>query len=212
MLLKIAWRNVWRNKSRSLIVISSIVVGVWALVAGTGFMNGFMVSYISDAINHNTSNIQIHNTEFSADKDIKFFESEFGGIMPLEILIDTKKEKGVMKLSTLKKMEKINETIETFPELSKPISVTNLVKYSKQAYYRGNPKYYQLPTSQEQSYIFAYTKKGEELFDAVEYLFNNHLSKDFQKDDVQLGHSYFLGDENGLEMRLDYEIKPIFKI
>ena len=93
-------------------------------------------------------------------KDIKFFEKEFGGIMPLEILIDTKKEKGVMKLSTLKKMEKLNEAIETFPELSKPISVTNIVKYSKQAYYKGNPKYYQLPTNQEQSYIFSYTKNS----------------------------------------------------
>ncbi|MDP2542371.1 transporter [Tenacibaculum discolor] len=94
-------------------------------------------------------------------KDIKFFEYEFGGIMPLEILIDTKREKGVMKLSTLKKMEKLNETIETFPELSKPISVTNLVKYSKQAYYNGNPKYYQLPTNQEKSYIFSYTKNSD---------------------------------------------------
>jgi predicted RND superfamily exporter protein len=93
-------------------------------------------------------------------KDIKFFEKEFGGIMPLEILIDTKKEKGVMKLSTLKKMDKINDEIETFPELSKPISVVNLVKYTKQAYYKGNPKYYQLPTNQEQSYIFSYTKNS----------------------------------------------------
>ena len=93
-------------------------------------------------------------------KDIKFFETEFGGIMPLEILIDTKKERGVLKLSTLKKMDKINEAIETFPELSKPLSVVNLVKYSKQAYYKGNPKYYQLPTNQEQSYIFAYTKNS----------------------------------------------------
>jgi len=93
-------------------------------------------------------------------KDIKFFEEEFGGIMPLEILIDTKKEKGVMKLSTLKRMEKLNEEIEDFPELSKPISITNIVKYSKQAYYNGNPKYYQLPTSQEQGYIFAYTKNS----------------------------------------------------
>ena len=93
-------------------------------------------------------------------KDIKFFEREFGGIMPLEILIDTKKEKGVMKLSTLKKMDKINEAIETFPELSKPLSVVNLVKYSKQAYYKGNPKYYQLPTNQEKSYIFSYTKNS----------------------------------------------------
>ncbi len=94
-------------------------------------------------------------------KDIKFFETEFGGIMPLEILIDTKREKGVMRLSTLKKMEKLNETIETFPELSKPISVTNLVKYSKQAYYKGNPKYYQLPTSQEKAHIFAFTKNSD---------------------------------------------------
>lgn len=93
--------------------------------------------------------------------DIKFFESEFGGIMPLEILIDTKREKGVMKLSTLKRMEKINEEIERFPELSKPVSVVNLVKYSKQAYYKGNPKYYQLPSNQEQSYIFAYTKNSD---------------------------------------------------
>ncbi|MDG2193723.1 MAG: MMPL family transporter [Polaribacter sp.] len=93
-------------------------------------------------------------------KDIKFFETEFGGIMPLEILIDTKKEKGVMKLATLKKMEKINEAIASFPELSKPVSVTNLVKYSKQAFYKGNPKYYQLPTSQEQAHIFSYTKNS----------------------------------------------------
>lgn len=93
-------------------------------------------------------------------KDIKFFEKEFGGIMPLEILIDTKKEKGVMKLSTLKKMEKINEAIASFPELSKPVSVINLVKYSKQAFYKGNPKYYQLPTSQEQAHIFSYTKNS----------------------------------------------------
>ena len=93
-------------------------------------------------------------------KDIKFFESEFGGIMPLEILIDTKKEKGVMKLSVLKKMDKLCEAISTFPELSKPISVVNLVKYSKQAYYNGNPKYYQLPSAQEQSYILSYTKNS----------------------------------------------------
>ncbi len=94
-------------------------------------------------------------------KDIKFFEKEFGGIMPLEILIDTKKDKGVLRLSTLKKMEKINEVIASFPELSKPVSVVNLVKYSKQAYYKGNPKYYQLPTSQEKSHIFAYTKNSD---------------------------------------------------
>ena len=94
-------------------------------------------------------------------KDIKFFEKEFGGIMPLEILIDTKKPKGVLKLSTLKRMSKIEEVIDEVPELSPMLSVLNLVKYSKQAFYNGNPKYYQLPTSQEKNFILRYTKNSK---------------------------------------------------
>lgn len=91
-------------------------------------------------------------------KDIKFFEEEFDGIMPLEILIDTKKKQGVMKLSTLKRMEELSTTIEEQPELSAPISIVNLVKYAKQAYFNGNPKYYQLPTSNERNFILPYAK------------------------------------------------------
>ncbi|WP_010230249.1 efflux RND transporter permease subunit [Gillisia marina] len=91
-------------------------------------------------------------------KDIEFFEEEFNGVMPLEILIDTKKPKGALKLSTLKKMENLENTINEVPELSSPLSVVRLAKYSKQAYYNGNPKYYQLPTSQEQNFIAPYLK------------------------------------------------------
>ena len=91
-------------------------------------------------------------------QDIVFFEKEFDGVMPLEIMIDTKRKKGVMKLSTLKRMEELETAIEEIPELSKPISIVNLVKYSKQAYYNGNPDYYELPTSQEQALILSYAK------------------------------------------------------
>ena len=94
-------------------------------------------------------------------KDILFFEEEFGGIMPLEILIDTKRKKGVMNLATLKRMNKLEEEIEEIPELSKPISILNMVRYSKQAFYNGNPKYYQLPTEQEKNFILAYTKNSD---------------------------------------------------
>jgi len=93
-------------------------------------------------------------------QDIRFFEEEFDGIMPLEIMIDTKRKQGVMKLATLKRMNKIEEFINETPEFSKPISVVGLVKYSKQAYYNGNPKYYQLPTSQENSFILSYAKNS----------------------------------------------------
>ncbi|WBL22608.1 efflux RND transporter permease subunit [Zunongwangia sp. HRR-M8] len=99
--------------------------------------------------------------EASFFKDVKFFEQEFDGIMPLEILIDTKRPKGVLKSSSLKRIEELENLIVEEPQLSKPLSITRLVKYSKQAYYNGNPKYYQLPTSQEQNFIIPYTKGME---------------------------------------------------
>ncbi|KAA1247474.1 RND family transporter [Aquimarina sp. RZ0] len=94
-------------------------------------------------------------------QDIEFFEDEFDGIMPLEILIDTKRKQGVLKLPTLRRMEQLGVLLEEMPELSKPISIVNLVKYAKQAYYNGNPKYYQLPTSQERNFILPYAKSFE---------------------------------------------------
>jgi hypothetical protein len=93
-------------------------------------------------------------------KDIIFFEKEFNGVMPLEIMIDTKRKKGVMKSSTLRKMDELQKTIDSIPELSKPVSIVNLVKYSKQAFYNGNPAYYELPTSQEQAFILSYAKNA----------------------------------------------------
>ena len=80
--------------------------------------------------------------------------------MPLEILVDTKRKKGVMKLATLKRMNELQEYIEEFPEFSQSLSVVDLVKYSKQAYYNGNPEYYQLPNSQERSFILRYAKSS----------------------------------------------------
>jgi len=97
-------------------------------------------------------------TEFF--KSIRFFEKEYKGIMPLEILVDTKRKKGVMKLATLKRMNELQEYIEEFPEFSQSLSVVDLVKYSKQAYYNGNPEYYQLPNSQERSFILSYAKSS----------------------------------------------------
>lgn len=93
-------------------------------------------------------------------KDIRFFEKEFDGIMPIEIVVDTKRPKGVMKATSLKKIDRLGDVIEEIPELSKPVSVVNLVKYSKQAFYNGIPKYYQLPTTQESNFILSMAQKS----------------------------------------------------
>ncbi|GHC42692.1 efflux RND transporter permease subunit [Ulvibacter litoralis] len=99
-------------------------------------------------------------TEFY--KDIKYFEKEFEGIMPLEILVDTKRKKGVMKLATLKRIDELQDYIQEIPEFSKPLSVVELIKYSKQAYYNNNPEYYQLPNNQEQTFLLSYAKSSSD--------------------------------------------------
>ncbi|PRX52170.1 efflux RND transporter permease subunit [Salegentibacter salegens] len=91
-------------------------------------------------------------------QDIKFFEEEFDGVMPLEILVDTKRKNGVLKPATLKRMEELEDHLAEIPEFSQPISITRLVKYSKQAFYNGDSQYYQLPSSQEQNFIMPYAK------------------------------------------------------
>jgi len=93
-------------------------------------------------------------------KDIQFFEAEFDGIMPMEIVVDTKRKNGVTKPATLKRMDQLGTVIDEIPELSRPISIVDLVKYSKQAFYNGIPKYYQLPTSQENTFIMNAVQKS----------------------------------------------------
>jgi len=129
-------------------------------------------------------------------KDIVFFENEFDGVMPLEIMIDTKRKKGVMKLSTLKRMEEFEREINEIPQLSKPISVVSLVKYSKQAYYNGNPQYYELPTSQEQSFILSYAKNSVK--GSKENLMKSYVDSTGQFARI----TTFMRDDNGDKMPL----------
>lgn len=139
----------------------------------------FIVSFLG-ALTIKTSGSLIEdmpqNTAFY--KDILFFEKEFDGVMPLEITIDTKRKQGVMKLSTLRKIDELQKTIESIPEFSKPISILNLVKYSKQVYYNGNPDFYELPTSQEQNFIASYAKNAFK--SGKKDIMKSYISKDGQ--------------------------------
>ncbi|HMQ49722.1 MAG TPA: ABC transporter permease [Saprospiraceae bacterium] len=67
-----AWRNIWRNPTRSWVVIGAIALGIWAAIAMTGFATGMMKSYISNAITHVVAHIQIHDPAFLEDKEVKY--------------------------------------------------------------------------------------------------------------------------------------------
>ena len=94
-------------------------------------------------------------------KDIKFFEKEFKGILPLEIMIDSRRKNGMIRLGNVKRMNDFHEHILRIPELSSPISIVNLSKFIKQSFYNGNPEYFQLPSSQENTFISTYVKNSD---------------------------------------------------
>lgn len=89
-------------------------------------------------------------------KDLMFFEKHFKGVMPFEVSIDTKKKKGLLRASTLQKLEALQDSMAVYPELSKPVSMVEVVKFSKQAFFKGNPDYYELPNNQERNFLLSY--------------------------------------------------------
>lgn len=90
--------------------------------------------------------------------DLDFFERNFTGVMPFEVMVNTHKNNGVSKSSTLKRIQKLENVLAEYPEISSTSSIADLAKFSKQAYYNGNPDYYSLPSSQEKNFILKYAK------------------------------------------------------
>jgi predicted RND superfamily exporter protein len=110
-------------------------------------------------------------------RDIVFFEKEFNGVMPLEVMIHQKKGK-VTNLKTIAKMEALQQEISKMPELSRPMSMVNFAKYLNQAYYNGNPEYYRLPTQQEQIFVLPYAKSMLKGGGKGDNLMKSYVSKD----------------------------------
>ena len=110
--------------------------------------------------------------------DLSFLEKHFNGVMPLEIVINTKKERGVLKLRNLEKIEQLQDTLATYPELSKPLSIVEVIKSAKQAFYGGNMKFYGLPNRNEMNFMLDYLPKGKS---GKRTIINNFVDTALQK-------------------------------
>lgn len=92
--------------------------------------------------------------------DLKFFENNFGGVMPFEISIDTKKKNGALVHSNIQKIDQMQQMINQYPEFSKPLSLAEVFKFARQSYYGGDSSKYSLPSSMERNFILGYLPKN----------------------------------------------------
>jgi hypothetical protein len=91
--------------------------------------------------------------------DLKFFEKNFEGVMPLEIVIDTKKEFGLAGariLPVLVKMDSLSAYIKSHGDMSRPLSIAEGIKFVKQGFYEGDTSNYTLPNSFDMAFIGDY--------------------------------------------------------
>ena len=127
------------------------------MVAGlitVGFLIGFLrlesMSYLVDDVPRESQLMQ----------DLNFFEENFVGIMPLEIVVDTHKKRSATRLSTLQKVETFEAFLEEQPAISQPLSLVSFVKAARQAFYNNDTAFYALPTRRDQSFLLRYLKNS----------------------------------------------------
>jgi predicted RND superfamily exporter protein len=80
--------------------------------------------------------------------DLSFFETNFKGVLPFEISVDTKAPKGIFanNARAIYKIKLLQKTLAEYAIFSKPLSIVEGIKFSYQAYNDGNPKFYKVPS------------------------------------------------------------------
>lgn len=93
--------------------------------------------------------------------DLKFFEKHFEGIMPLEIIVDTKKKYGFVGLKALdifQKIDSLSQYIAARPEMARPLSLVEALKFAKQGFYDGDSLNYALPNAFDGAFVSDYLR------------------------------------------------------
>lgn len=103
-------------------------------------------------------------------KDLKFFETHFKGVMPLEILVDTRKKNGfsgMKALSIFEKVDAFSNEISQHPQMSRPLCISEGMKFAKQAFYDGDVNNYVMPNSFDGAFVADYLKSKKDSTKAV---------------------------------------------
>jgi predicted RND superfamily exporter protein len=119
----------------------------------------FVLSIIGIARIHTTGNMVDDLPKGDQVKeDLVYFQDSYKGVLPLEVLIDTKKPGKAISTGTLRRIERLQAYFDSIPEFSRSLSITDALKFAKQAYYNGRPSKYSLIGSREKSFIAPYLK------------------------------------------------------
>lgn len=100
--------------------------------------------------------------------DLKWFEQNFGGVMPLEILVDTKKKNGLLRTTgPISRINELSEYIGAGPDAARPLSFAEGLKFAKQAYYDGDILSYDIPYEGDLAFMGPYLRQKSDSTNAT---------------------------------------------
>ena len=186
VLLKI-YQLVHKGAGRSLLVGGGLIA-----ILSYGLLQLEAFSYLSDDL----------SSAETVQQDLKFFEQHFGGVMPLEIIVDTGKKRGFLSPYTQQTIEVLEEYLSSKAALSSPLSINRFVKAARQAYYGGDSSFYALPHSRDQAFVMRYVlaMKGSSP------LYKNFVDSTEQKTRISLRVAD-IGSKHLLQLSEDIEAK-----
>lgn len=97
-------------------------------------------------------------------KDLKFFENNFKGVMPLEIVLDTKKRRGLSGMRALNiygKLDSLALFIAGQPHMNRPLSIAEGLKFAKQGFYEGDSMNYAMPNAFDGAFVGEYLRPSK---------------------------------------------------
>lgn len=142
--------------TKSVLTKSSVIFGVTALLTVLSLWGTFQL----EAVSHMVDDVP-QGSEMK--RDLLFMEDKFKGVMPFEVLIDTKRRKGILKTSVLQDISDMQDSLKKYPEISHTLSIADFAKFTRQSFAGGAAEEYELPSKNELNAIGIYlqnTQKG----------------------------------------------------
>lgn len=91
--------------------------------------------------------------------DLKFFENNFKGVMPLEVIVHAKSKAGIIRdFEGLKRIDTLSVFMSSMPEIARPLSIIEGLKFAKQAFFEGDSVNYTMPSQMDMPGMMDYLR------------------------------------------------------
>lgn len=177
------------HRHRYRVLGASVII---VIIFSIGLIRIDAVSYLVDGV----------PADSQLKRDMEFFEENFSGIMPMEIVVDTHKKRSATRMATLRQVEELEAFLVQQEAIAQPVSLVSFVKAARQAFYNNDSSFYALPNNRDRAFILRYLKNTEASA-------NDSSGTEIGNENSPLALLNGLADSSGQQLRISLKVADI---